>query len=125
MSAHLIKWRKEYHEDIGEEDENGFFDYVYRYFIYHFYLPDKTLITVRQYTDTIDECAFYFTGADEQLIKQIKEELLRYLPCVVDFMISSQGVKKLLYFDGRYLPLVLKEEKCSGEVSLVEIAAAP
>jgi hypothetical protein len=121
----IVKWSKEYHEDIGEEDENGFFDYVYRYFTYRFYLPDKTIITVRRYTDTIDECAFYFSGADEQSMKQIDEELLEYLPCVVDFIIRSQGVTKLLYFNGSYLPLVLTEDKCSDEISLVEITVAP
>jgi|GEM_PF-5834414 len=121
----IINWSKEYHEDIGEENENGFLDYVYRYFIYHFYLPDKTLITVRRYTDTIDEGAFYFLGADEQLLKQLNEELLRYLPCVVDFMTRSQGVTKLLYFNGSYLPLVIERDECPAEVSLVEITAAP
>jgi hypothetical protein len=121
----IINWSKEYHEDIGEKDEKGFFTYVYRYFIYHFYLPNKTLIRGRQYTDTINECAFYFSGADEQLLKQLNEELVRYLPCVVDFMAKNQGVTKLLYFNGSYLPLVLKEDKCPAEVSLVKITAAP
>lgn len=121
----IINWSKEYHEDMGEEDEKGLFAYGYRYFIYHFYLPNKTLIRGRQYTDTIDECAFYFSGADEQVLKQLNEELVRYLPCVVDFMAKSQRVTKLLYFNGSYLPLVLREDKCPAEVSLVEITAAP
>jgi hypothetical protein len=116
-----IEWSKEYHEDIGEEDENGFFDYVYRYFIYQFYLPDKTLIEARRYTDTIDECAFYFCGADKQLIKQISEELMRYLPCVINFMTVNQGVKQFICFNGKYLPLALNEE-CLAEFSFVEIA---
>lgn len=120
-----IQWSKEYHEDIGEEDENGSFDYVYRYFIYRFYLPDNTIITVRRYTDGIDECAFYFSGADGLLRKQIDEGLLEYLPCVVNFMSKNEGVIKLLYFNGSYLPLVLNEDKCSDDVSLVEITTAP
>jgi hypothetical protein len=117
-----IKWSKEYHEDIGEEDENGFFDYVYRYFIYRFYLPNKMLIGARRYTDEIDECAFYFYEADEQLIKQVSEELRKYLPCVIKFMTVNQEVKQFIYFNGEYLPLLL-EEGCSTEFSFVEIAA--
>ena len=118
-----INWSKEYHEDIGGQDENGFFDYAYRYFIYHFYLPNKTRIVARRYTDAIEECAFYFCETNEQLMTQISEELLRYLPCVVDFMTVNQGVKQFIYFNGTYLPLVLKEDKRLIEFSFVEIAA--
>lgn len=117
-----IEWSKGYHEDIGEKDENGFFDYVYQYFIYHFYLPGITIIG-RRYTDELDERAFYFYGADEQLIKQIGEELMRHLPCIVDFMTVTQGVKQFIYFNGEYSPLVLKEDKDLSTYSFVEIAA--
>ncbi len=119
----IIKWSKEYHEDIGEEDENGYFMYEYRYFIYHFYLPDKRLVRARQYTDTITECSFYFYSADNQWIKKPDDKLLKYLPCIVGFMTRKQGVKKLLYFNGSYAPLIVKEKGCSATISLVEIAA--
>jgi hypothetical protein len=39
--TNLIGWRKEYHEDLGEKDEDGYLDYAYRYFVYMFYLPNN------------------------------------------------------------------------------------
>lgn len=46
-----------------------------------------------------------------------------YLPYVVNFMTFNQGVKQFIYFNGTYLPLVLKEDKRLIELSFVEVAA--
>jgi hypothetical protein len=121
---HLIKWSKAYHEDIGEEDENGFFDYAYRYYVYCFYFPDKTMLKARRYTDTSDECALYFFEADGQWEGQLSEKLLQYLPLVVDFLSVNEGVKQFSYFNGNYVPLVLKaSNERVAEFSFLEIDA--
>ncbi|MGI4870607.1 MAG: hypothetical protein ACRYFX_05445 [Janthinobacterium lividum] len=98
-----IQWSKKYHEDLGEEDENGFFDYVYRYFVYIFYLPAGYKIKVRRYTDTIDEChLFMYKGYSEEQFDKNLLQKWEYISAVVNFMLATQEVKKADYFDGSY-----------------------
>jgi hypothetical protein len=42
--------RKEYCEDLGEQDEDGYYDYAYRYWVYWFDLDGRTY-RARIYTD--------------------------------------------------------------------------
>jgi len=123
---YTINWSKEYHEDIGEEDENGLFDYVYQYVSYCFHLPDKTTIRARVYTDASDKCTFYFFDVHKKRQWRISEELWNCLPHVVDFMTVSQGVRQFSYFNGDYVPLLLKDDgRNQVDYSFAELTAEP
>jgi hypothetical protein len=45
---------KEYFEDLGEQDDQGLYDFEYRYWVYRFELDGRTY-RARIYTDTPDE----------------------------------------------------------------------
>lgn len=45
---------KEYFEDLGERDDEGYYDFAYRYWVYSFDL-DGRHYRARIYTDTPDE----------------------------------------------------------------------
>ncbi|WP_223650352.1 hypothetical protein [Hymenobacter psoromatis] len=123
MSAQLIRWNKKYYEDLGEKDENGFFDYAYYYFIYSFYLPDKEIIRVRQYADTLGACHLFLYG--DCLRKQINEvppEEVAYIAAVVNFIRATGKVIEFTYFNGSYIPLDLKKLKSNlTDFSFIEI----
>ncbi len=48
--------RKEYCEELGEQDEEGCYDYAYRYFAYELDLGDRRY-WARVYTDTPEEAS--------------------------------------------------------------------
>ena len=102
MDTYPIIWQKEYHEDLGAQDENGFFDYAYYYFIYVFQLPDKSEIKIRQYTDTIDECSLFLPSNyfEKMSIRELLE--VDCVAALVNFMRETQGIKQCFCFDGEY-----------------------
>jgi hypothetical protein len=115
--ANLISWRKEYYEDLGEKDENGYFDYAYRYFIYTFYLPNNGLIIIRQYTDSLTECALYICY-DYQGGHFNREPLseIDYVSDIISFMRKKdQGITNFSRFNGKYVPINMSELRVKKE----------
>jgi hypothetical protein len=109
--TNLISWRKEYCEDLGEKDKNGYFDYAYRYFVYTFYLPNNGLIKIRQYTDSITECAL-FICYDYQGNYLNREPLaaVAYVSDVISFMRAKcHDITSFSRFNGKYVPINLNE----------------
>jgi hypothetical protein len=115
--ANLIGWRKEYHEDLGEKDENGYLDYAYRYFVYMFYLPNNGLIIIRQYTDSFTECALYiyYDYQGDHFNKEPLSEV-DYVSDIISFMRKKdQGITDFSRFDGEYVPVNLSELRVKKE----------
>jgi hypothetical protein len=54
VSTERFTVRKEYLEDLGEQDEQGYYDYAYRYFAYWFDFGERQY-WAKVYTDTPDE----------------------------------------------------------------------
>ena len=63
---------KEYCEDLGERDDEGYYDYAYRYWVYSFSLDGRNY-RARIYTDTPGEADVM--GTDETRHRQYEEDL--------------------------------------------------
>lgn len=121
----VITWTKQYAEDLGEQDEAGFFDYAYCYFSYSFCLPDGARLQARQYTHTRDECALY-TGAyySPQEASAKAPRRATYLAAILGFLRATQGITKFSYLSSEgYKELILNEpvESTAG-ISFLEDA---
>jgi hypothetical protein len=122
MNHHIITWKKEYYEDLGEEDENGFLEYAYRYFIYSFYFHDKQEVSVRRYTDTMDECSIFLDSENQKDGKLIDKTTI--ISVVYHFMKMVQEVKCFNYFDsknGYTLVAPIATENVLNNFSFIEI----
>ena len=63
---------KEYRKDLGEQDDQGYYDYAYRYWAYFFDLDGRNY-TARIYTDTPEEANVM--GADGTRHPQYEDDL--------------------------------------------------
>ena len=124
METYPIIWQKEYYEDLGEQDEDGFFDYAYYYFIYVFQLPDKSEIKIRQYTDTTDECSLFLPGRYFKKMSGPESLEVDCIGAIVNFMCETQGIKHCFYFNGGYKLFDLYKSKNDfAEYIFMEISA--
>jgi hypothetical protein len=122
MSSAVIKWSKKYYEELGEKDQNGFYEYAYRYFIYWFYLPDKFRIRIKNYTDEILEGSLFLFKENEPANKAEIDPT--FISAILAFMHTKQGVIRFTLFDGGYKPIDLTRLKDnSKDFSFVEIVA--
>jgi hypothetical protein len=120
--AAIIQWSKRYFEELGELDQDGFYEFAYRYFIYTFYLPDKHSLVIRNYTDTALE-GDLFIYRDKKFDKEYKIDN-EPLIAVLRFLYTKHGVSRFTRFDGEYRPIDLNELKSKViDFSFVEIAA--
>jgi hypothetical protein len=95
-----ILWSKTYHEDVGEKDSDGYYDYAYCYHIYLFSLPDRRTLRVRRYTDTPDQCSLFMDL--KELTRMQDTETLDHVHAIINFLMAKEGVKKVDYFSGGY-----------------------
>ena len=122
MSSAVIKWSKKYYEELGEKDQDGFYEYAYRYFIYWFYLPNKFKIRIRNYTDEILEGSLFLCKKDGP-VKEFEIDST-FISAILAFMYTKQGVIHFTLFDGGYKPIDLTGLKDnSKDFSFVEIEA--
>jgi hypothetical protein len=95
-----ILWSRTYHEDVGEKDSDGSYDYAYCYYIYLFSLPDRRTLRMRRYTDTPDQCSLFMDL--KELTRMQDTETLDHVHAIINFLIAKEGVKKVDYFSGGY-----------------------
>jgi hypothetical protein len=126
MSTHIIPWSKNYYEDLGEKDEEGFFDYAYRYFIYEFYLPNNYQISVRQYCDTIHQGHLFLSANNflfAESIAQQNDNFLKkaaYISAIIDFMSATQAISEFDYFVDTYRSIAIDLNEVS-DFSFIEM----
>ena len=115
MSTTAIRWGKKYYEELGEKDQEGFYEYAYRYYLYIFYLPGGNKIRIKRYMDTSDECSLFFVNHFFNLAyKLIDEEFIKAqdgLSAIIAFMRVTQVVSQFYYFNGDYKPFNSEELK--------------
>lgn len=118
-----IIWTKEYQEDLGTEDEKGWYDYAYRYYIYWFTLPNKQKIEVRRYTDTPDECSIFLPSEDSVGKKSIeKSPSKNYIFGIIHFLLKKEGLKTIDYFSEGYRSVDLtKVQNNFNQLNFVEL----
>lgn len=105
-----ITWSKEYQEDLGTKDKHGGYDYAYRYYIYWFYLPNKTKVKVRRYTDTPDECSLFLPDEDLAIKKALdKSPSKKYIFAVINFLLKIEGAKTIDYYNMGYKSIDLSK----------------
>lgn len=114
MNEQIIYWNKKYYEDLGEKDDEGFYDYVYRYFDFWFNLPEKQAIRARIYTDETSKCNLhgiyiqqnsYGIGKEWDIIKKLDEDFVSsniYFISILNFLRESEKVKNFFYIDKKY-----------------------
>ena len=122
MNIHLVTWKKKYYEDLGEQDENGFFDYAYRYFIYSFYFHNRQEVHVRRYTDTMDECSIFFNSENQKDGESLDKVTI--ISAVIHFVRTTQVIKKCRYFNSKneYILMPLTEtENALSNFSFIEL----
>ncbi|RZJ61885.1 MAG: hypothetical protein EOO58_01285 [Hymenobacter sp.] len=102
-----IRWGKKYYEELGGKDQDGFYDYAYRYYIYLFYLPDRNRVRVKRYMDTPNECSLFFIDNFYKLIDNKFIETQEVLSAIIAFMRVTQAVSQFYYFNGDYIPINL------------------
>jgi hypothetical protein len=84
---------KEYFEDLGEQDDEGYYDYAYRYWVYSFDL-DGRHYRARIYTDTPDEADVMGTDGTRH---PEHEDDLRVISA---YLRSEVGVRTVLTLGG-------------------------
>lgn len=101
-----IVWTKKYQEDHGAMNEDGFYDYSYRYFTYWFLLPDNQKIRGRRYADTPGQCSLYI-ALDDLEPRSDAAALKRkdYISGIVNFLLVNEGVEKIEHFSEGYKPV--------------------
>ncbi len=103
-----IVWSKKYEEDLGSKDENGLYDYAYRYFTYWFTLPNNERIRGRRYTDTLENCSLHIALDDlERKSDPRSSQMVAYVSGIINFLLATEGVKKIEYFSQAYKPVDL------------------
>ena len=106
-----IIWGKKYYEELGEKDQEGFYDYAYHYYIYLFRLPDGNKIRIKRYMDTPNECSLFFSNYFYKLIDDEFIETQDVISAVIAFMRMTQAVNQFDYFNGDYRPINLENLK--------------
>ena len=103
-----IRWDKQYYEERGSKDEDGYYDFFYRYFIFQFILPDGERIKVRQYLDTKDKCSL-FVPYDELAQKKDEASMkkMKYIAAVINFLRHAEHIAHFDYFNKTYQPIDL------------------
>jgi hypothetical protein len=98
MPKKNIKWAKKYYEDLGTQNEEGLYDYAYRYFIYEFFLPDNDTIAFRQYTDTSNDYSMCISldGLMEKSDDASKEKVDSIL-AIISFMRLQFGIENFYF----------------------------
>jgi hypothetical protein len=104
-----ILWSRTYHEDVGEKDRDGSYDYAYCYYIYVFSLPERRTLRVRQYTDTPDQCSLFMDL--KELTRMQDTETLDHVHAIINFLMAKEGVKKVDYFSAGYKSIDLTKVK--------------
>ncbi|ABG58425.1 hypothetical protein [Cytophaga hutchinsonii] len=105
-----IFWTKEYQEDVGTKDEQGWYDYAYRYYIYWFTFPNRQKIKVRRYTDTPDHCSIFLPEEDLAIKKALdKSPSKNYIFGVVNFLLKKEGAKTIDYYNMGYKSIDLSK----------------
>lgn len=123
-----IIWNKEYREDLGTKDANGYYDYAYCYYVYWFLLPDKRLIRIRRYTDTSEECSlfgFYELSDPSSVTENLTEESIYkppYISKIIKFMIDKEETTHFKYFAHEYIDIKVSKLNLSlpSDCSLIE-----
>ena len=95
---------KERFEDAGEKDEEGYYDYYYAGFYFHF-KEGKEVFVVRQYEDIPEEASFLqYSVKGERNLEQQHLEVIPYenpLFCMaVSHLIEKESI--------RYIKILLK-----------------
>lgn len=122
MSSTIIKWSKKYYEELGEKDQEGFYEYAYCYFTYSFYLPNKFEIIIRNYTDEGLEGSL-FLYKDNKPVKEFEIDPT-FISAILAFMYTKQNIIYFNLFDGGYKLIDLKDlEDNPSDFSFVEITA--
>ena len=124
MSAAIIRWSKHYHEDLGSQDESGYYDYVYRYFMYSFYSPSGSKIIIRQYQEEPKKGSIfvYSQGYEVGAVEAVAKEV-RVISAVVAFVQASEKITQFDYFNSGYKPLDLtKLSNKRGKFSFIRVS---
>jgi len=80
---------KEYREDLGEKDAEGYYDYAYRYWVISFDFGDRTYAG-RIYTDRRDEASI--TGP----FRTAEKRSQRDLEAMARYLVEVEGVRQVL-----------------------------
>jgi hypothetical protein len=80
---------KEYREDLGEQDSEGYYDYAYRYWAIRFDFGDRSY-GARIYRDSQDEADI--TGP----LRTANEQSQRDLEAMARYLVEVEGVKTVL-----------------------------
>ncbi|RZK37033.1 MAG: hypothetical protein EOO57_06125 [Hymenobacter sp.] len=97
MPPTVIKWNKEYYEDLGEIAEDGLCDYAYRYFVYSFYLHNNAKMMARIYAESPIEYALYITPNNSEYADNKLVETPDFIVAVINFMRVAQGIIQFNY----------------------------
>jgi hypothetical protein len=92
VGAPIVK--KEYHEDLGEQDDEGYYDYEYRYWVYLFDLEGRNY-RARIYTHSPREADIM--GLDGTRHPQYEEDLR----VMGDYLRDEAGIRTILTLRGR------------------------
>jgi hypothetical protein len=107
MASTIIKWSKKYQEDLGELDQDSFYDHVHRWSTYLFQLPAGCSIEIRNDKEFILEGnLFIFKG--NELDKDCAVDA-PFVSAVIAFMYTKQEIVHFNLFDGDYKPIDLSE----------------
>ena len=124
MSATAIRWGKKYYEELGEKDQEGFYEYAYRYYVYLFYLPGGNRVRIKRYMDEPNECSLFFMNYFHRLVNDEFIESQDGISAVIAFMRATQAVNQLYYFNGSYKPINLEKLKDNSKgFSFTEMTA--
>jgi hypothetical protein len=94
VAAPVVK--KEYREDLGEQDADGYYDYEYRYWVYWFDLDGRNY-RARVYTDTPKQADI--DGMDGTRHPQYDEDLR----VIGAYLRDEAGIRKVTHGSERTL----------------------
>jgi hypothetical protein len=80
---------KEYREDLGEQDAEGYYDFEYRYWVISFDFRDRTY-KARIYTDRPREASIHGP------LRTNDEKSQRDLEAMARYLVEVEGVRKVL-----------------------------
>jgi hypothetical protein len=81
--------KKEYHEDLGTKDEEGYYDFAYRYWIYSFDIGGRSY-RARVYTHSQEEADVM--DIDGSRPREFEDEVRM----IAEYMRRESGVKTVL-----------------------------
>lgn len=102
MSNITVKWNKVYYEELGEKDQNGFYDYAYHYWVYLFSFPSGDKIRAKKYMDEPDECSLFLFDALSECINDAILTKLDNISAVINFLRATQNSSRFTYFNHGY-----------------------